>query len=52
VYSNNPHILDEFKKCIQEAITAITSVEVSELEVVSNNLLKRSEVCLKAEGRR
>jgi hypothetical protein len=45
VYSNNPHILDELKHIFEP----ITSVKVSELKLVSNNILKRPEVCLRAE---
>jgi hypothetical protein len=48
VYSNNPHTLDELKQSICETIT---SVEVSELKLVSNNLVKGLEACLRAEGR-
>jgi hypothetical protein len=48
VYSNNPHTLVELKQSIREAIS---SVEVSELKLVSNNISKRLEACLRAEGR-
>jgi hypothetical protein len=48
VYSNNPHTLVELKQSIRETIP---SVEVSELELVSNNIFKRLEACLRAEGR-
>jgi predicted transcriptional regulator len=47
MYSNNPHTLDELKHSICKTIT---SVEVSELKLVSNNILKRPEVCLRAKG--
>jgi predicted transcriptional regulator len=45
VYSNNPHTLDELKQNIRETIS---SIEVSELKLMSNNLFKRLEVCLRA----
>jgi hypothetical protein len=48
VYSNNPHTLVELKQSIHETIT---SIEVSELKLVSNNIFKRLEACLRAEGR-
>jgi inhibitor of nuclear factor kappa-B kinase subunit alpha len=48
VYSSNPHTLDELKQSIHETIT---SVKVNELKLVSNNLFKRLELCLRAEGR-
>jgi hypothetical protein len=48
VYSNNPHTLVERKQSINETIS---SIEVSELKLVSNNILKRLEACLRAEGR-
>jgi inhibitor of nuclear factor kappa-B kinase subunit alpha len=48
VYSNNPHTMDELKKNIHEIIA---SIEVNELKLVSNNLFKRLEACLSAEGR-
>jgi hypothetical protein len=48
VYSNNPHTLVELKQRIRETIS---SIEVSELELVSNNLFKRLEACLRAEER-
>jgi hypothetical protein len=48
VYSNNSHALDELKQSIRETITF---VEVGELELVSNNLLKRLEACSRSEGR-
>jgi hypothetical protein len=47
MYSNNPHTLDELKQSIQEKIT---SIKVSELKPVSNNLFKRLEACLIADG--
>jgi hypothetical protein len=47
VYSNNPNILDKLKQSTYETITC---VEVSELELVSNNLFKRLELCLRAGG--
>jgi len=37
VYSNNPRTMDEVKYSIPDTITCI---EVSELKLVSNNLLK------------
>jgi inhibitor of nuclear factor kappa-B kinase subunit alpha len=48
VYSNNPHTLVELKQCIRETIS---SIEVSKQKLVSNNIFKRLEACLKAEGR-
>jgi inhibitor of nuclear factor kappa-B kinase subunit alpha len=48
VYSNNSHTLIELKQSIQETIS---SIEVSELKLVSKNLFKRLEACLRAEGR-
>jgi hypothetical protein len=48
VYSNNPHTLVELKQRIRETIT---SIEVSELKLVSNNIFKTLEACLRAEGR-
>jgi hypothetical protein len=48
VYSNNPHTLAERKQSIRETIS---SIEVSELKLVSNNIFKRLEACLRAEGR-
>jgi inhibitor of nuclear factor kappa-B kinase subunit alpha len=48
LYSNNPHTLVELKQSIRETIS---SVEVSELKLVSNNIFERLEVCLRAEGR-
>jgi hypothetical protein len=47
-YSNNPHTLVELKQNIRETIS---SIEVSELKLVSNNIFKRLEVCLRAVGR-
>jgi hypothetical protein len=48
VNSNNPRTLVERKQSIRETIS---SVEVSELKLVSNNIFKRLEACLRAEGR-
>jgi hypothetical protein len=48
VYSNNPHTLVELKQSIRETIS---SIEGSELKLVSNNIFKRLEACLRAEGR-
>jgi hypothetical protein len=48
VYSNNPHTLVEHKQRIRETIS---SIEVSELTLVSNNIFKRLKACLRAEGR-
>jgi hypothetical protein len=48
VYSNNPHILVELKQRIRETVS---SVEVSELKLVSNNIFKRLEARLREEGR-
>jgi inhibitor of nuclear factor kappa-B kinase subunit alpha len=48
VYSNNPHTLVELMQSICETIS---SIEVRELKLVSNNLFKRLEACLRAEGR-
>jgi hypothetical protein len=47
VYSNNPHTLVELKQSIRETIS---SLEVSEPKLVSNNIFKRLEACLRAEG--
>jgi hypothetical protein len=47
VYSNNPHTLVELKQSIRETIS---SIEVSELKLVSNNIFKRLEASLRAEG--
>jgi hypothetical protein len=47
VYSNNPHTLVELKQSIHETIS---SIEVSELKLASNNIFKRLEACLRAEG--
>jgi hypothetical protein len=48
VYSNNPHTLDELKQSIRETIT---SIEASDLKLVSNNLFKTPEACLRADRR-
>jgi hypothetical protein len=48
VYSNNLHTLVELKQSIRETIL---SIEVSELKLVLNNIFKRLEACLRAEGR-
>jgi hypothetical protein len=48
VYSNNPHTLIELKQSIRETIS---SIEVSELKLVSNNIFSRHEACLRAEAR-
>jgi hypothetical protein len=48
VYSNNPQTLHKFKQSIHEIIKCI---KVSELKLVLNNLFKRCEACLRAEGR-
>jgi inhibitor of nuclear factor kappa-B kinase subunit alpha len=48
VYSNNPHTLVKLKQSIRETIS---SIEVSELKLVSNNIFKRLEAFLRAEGR-
>jgi hypothetical protein len=48
VYSNNPHTLVELKQSIRETVS---SIEVSELKLVSNNVFKRLEACLRAEWR-
>jgi hypothetical protein len=40
VYSNNPHTLVELKQSIRETIS---SIEVSELKLVPNNIFKRLE---------
>jgi hypothetical protein len=42
VYSNNPHTLVKLKQSIRKTIS---SIEVSELKLVSNNIFKRLEVC-------
>jgi hypothetical protein len=44
VYSNTPHTLDELQHNICDTVT---SVEVIELKLVSNNLFKRFEICLR-----
>jgi inhibitor of nuclear factor kappa-B kinase subunit alpha len=48
VCSNNPRTLVELKQSTRETIS---SIEVSELKLVSNNIFKRLEACLRAEGR-
>jgi hypothetical protein len=48
VYSSNPHTLVELKQSIRETIS---SIEVSELKLVSNSIFQRLEECLRAEGR-
>jgi hypothetical protein len=48
VYSSNLHALDELKQSSDETITF---VEVSELKLMLNNLFKRLELRLRAEGR-
>jgi hypothetical protein len=48
VYSNNPHTFVELSQSIRETISPF---EVSELKLVSNNIFKRLEACLRAEGR-
>jgi hypothetical protein len=48
MYSINPHTLVELKYRICEIVS---SVEVSKLKLVSDNLFMRLEVCLGAEGR-
>jgi inhibitor of nuclear factor kappa-B kinase subunit alpha len=48
VYSNNLHTLVELKQRIRKIIS---SIEVSELKLESNNIFKRLEACLRAEGR-
>jgi hypothetical protein len=45
MYSNNPHTLIELKQSIRETIS---SIEVSELKLVSNNIFKRREAYLRA----
>jgi hypothetical protein len=47
VYLNNPHTLVELKQSIQETIT---SIETSELKLVSNSLFKRLKACFRADG--
>jgi hypothetical protein len=47
VHANNPHTLVELKQSIRETIS---SIEVSELKLVSDNIFKRTEACLRAEG--
>jgi hypothetical protein len=42
VYSNNPQTLVELQQSIRETIS---SIEVSELKLVSNKILKRLEAC-------
>jgi hypothetical protein len=48
VHSYNPHTLAELKQSICKTIS---SIEVSELKLVSNNLFIRLEACLRAERR-
>jgi hypothetical protein len=48
VYSNNPHTLVGLRQSIRETIS---SIEFSELKLLSNNIFKRLEACLKVEGR-
>jgi hypothetical protein len=45
VHSSNPHTMDDLMYNICETII---SIEVSELKIISNNFLKRLEVCFKA----
>jgi hypothetical protein len=45
VYSENPHIMDELKHSIYEALI---SIKVSAHKLMS---VKRLEVCLRAEGK-
>jgi len=45
---DNSHTLDELKQSIHEKVT---STKVTELKLVSNNLFKGLELCLRAEGR-
>jgi hypothetical protein len=47
VYSSNPHSSDELENSICETIR---SVDIK-LKRMSNNLFKRCEICLRAEGR-
>ena len=47
VYRNNPHTLEELKAQITRAVQCITEAE---LQKVSNNLFKRCEACLTADG--
>jgi hypothetical protein len=48
VYSNNPHTLVELKQSIRETVS---SIEVSELKLKSNNIFKRLEAFIREEGR-
>jgi hypothetical protein len=48
VYSNNHHTLDELKQSIRETST---SIEASEVKLVSNNIFKRLEAFLRADRR-
>jgi hypothetical protein len=48
MYWNNPHTLVELKQSIRETIS---SIKVNELKLVSNNIFKRLEAILRAEGR-
>jgi inhibitor of nuclear factor kappa-B kinase subunit alpha len=48
VYSNNPYTLVELKQRIRETSS---SIQISEMNLASNNILKRLEACLRAEGR-
>jgi hypothetical protein len=45
-HSINPHTVDELKQSIRETIIP---VKVIELKILSNRLLNRLEVCLRAE---
>jgi hypothetical protein len=49
VYSNNPHTLVELMQSVRDTVS---SVEVRELRLLSNNIFKGLEACLRAEGRR
>jgi hypothetical protein len=46
-FSINPYTLVELKQRIRETIS---SIEVSELKLVSANIFMRLEACLRAEG--
>jgi hypothetical protein len=48
VYTNNPHDLEDRKQNIHEAVY---NIQLCELQQVSQNLFKRIETCLTAEGR-
>ena len=48
VYANNPHILDQLKENITNAIRRITR---EELQAVSANVVKRAQKCIDVNGK-